>query len=110
MQSTLLISNSAVTTSGDVYQFIEHAGKRYSHIVDPATGYGITAQRNVTVIAADGTTADWFTKACSLLPLRVAKKIARQIGAEFLVAERKGGRLKLHSTKGFARYWKPTTL
>ena len=32
-KQNLLISNKAVTTSGDVYQYMEHDGKRYSHII-----------------------------------------------------------------------------
>ncbi|MEP6749170.1 MAG: FAD:protein FMN transferase [Bacteroidota bacterium] len=102
----LLIANKSVTTSGDVYQFMEHDGKRYSHIVDPATGYGITSQKNVTVIADDGTTADWFTKACSILPLTKAKKIAADLHAEFLIAEVKKGKLVYYKSKGFDKYWK----
>lgn len=102
----LLISNLAVTTSGDVYQYMEHEGKRYSHIVDPATGYGITSQRNVTVIAADGTLADWLTKACSLLPIAKAKKLARQLHAEVLITTLRKGKLVAHMSKGFAAYWK----
>jgi FAD:protein FMN transferase len=102
----LLISNKAVTTSGDVYQYMEHDGKRYSHIVDPRTGYGITSQKNVTVIANDGTTADWLTKACSILSIRKAKKLAHSLQAEVLIAEIKKGKLIFHESKGFDRYWK----
>ena len=96
----LLITNEAVTTSGDVYQYMEHEGKRYSHIVDPATGYGITSQRNVTVIAKDGTLADWLTKACSILPIKKAKKLARNMHAEVLIAEMKNSKLIIHTSKG----------
>ncbi len=102
----LLISNKAVTTSGDAYQFMEHDGKKYSHILDPRTGYGITSQKNVTVIAGDGTTADWLTKACSILPTRKAKKLAHSLHAEVLIAQIKKGKLVFHTTEGFARYWK----
>jgi FAD:protein FMN transferase len=102
----LLITNKAVTTSGDVYQFMEHHGKKYSHIVDPLTGYGITSQRNVTVIAGDGTTADWLTKACSILSISKAKKLANSLHAEVLIAEIKKGKLVLHASKMFAKYWK----
>ena len=102
----LLITNKAVTTSGDVYQYMEHDGKRYSHIVDPATGYGITSQRNVTVIMADGTTADWLTKACSILSIAKAKKLATSLGAAVLIAEMRKGKLIFHTSKGFEKYWK----
>jgi thiamine biosynthesis lipoprotein len=106
LNQNLLITNKAVTTSGDVYQYMEHDGKRYSHIVNPRTGYGITSQKNVTVIANDGTTADWLTKACSILSIRKAKKLAHSLQAEVLIAEIKKGKLIFHSTKGFDRYWK----
>ncbi|MEP6947832.1 MAG: FAD:protein FMN transferase [Ginsengibacter sp.] len=102
----LLIINKAVTTSGDVYQHFDHNGKRYSHIIDPRTGYGITSQKNVTVIANDGTTADWLTKACSILSARKAKKLAHSLHAEVLIAELRIDKLILHATKGFNRYWK----
>jgi thiamine biosynthesis lipoprotein len=107
LENHLLISNRAVTTSGDVYQFFEHNGKRYSHIVDPRTGYGITTQKNVTVIANDGVLADWLTKACSILTISKAKKLANQLGAEVLIAQRKKNKIHLHITPGFKRFWKP---
>jgi FAD:protein FMN transferase len=106
LSKKLLITNKAVTTSGDVYQYMEHKGKRYSHIINPKTGYGITSQRNVTVIADDATTADWLTKACSILPVTKAKKIAKQLNAEVLIAEVKNNKLLFFQTKGFAAWWK----
>jgi len=108
LSRTLLMQHKAVTTSGDVYQFTEHNGKRYSHIIDPRSGYGITSQRNVTAIANDGTTADWLATACSILPVKKAKKLATQLGAEVLIAEIKKDKLVFNATKGFAAYWKQT--
>lgn len=102
----VLLQSMAITTSGDVYQYMEHDGKRYSHIVNPATGYGITSQRNVTVIAKDGTLADWLTKACSILPVKKAKKLAVSMGAEVLIVTLKKGKPVLQSTRGFKKYWK----
>jgi FAD:protein FMN transferase len=106
LHQKLQVTNKAVTTSGDLYQYMEHKGKRYSHIIDPKTGYGITRGRNVTVIANDATTADWFTKACSLLPVSKAKKLAQQLQAEFLIAEIRKGKLIFYTTNGFDKYWK----
>tara|TARA_Y100001972_G_scaffold127890_1_gene186324 strand:+ start:3903 stop:4853 length:951 start_codon:yes stop_codon:yes gene_type:complete len=56
--STLILSNRAVATSGDFYRSLQIDGKTYSHIIDPSTGYGITTSRAVTVFAKDCTTAD----------------------------------------------------
>ena len=106
LKKHLLITNKAVTTSGDVYQFFEHNDKKYSHIVDPKTGYGITSQKNVTVIADDGTTADWLTKACSIMSIEKAKKTAEALGAEVLIAELRKGKILLFQTAGFKKYWK----
>lgn len=106
LPQTLLMQNIAVTTSGDAYQFFDYGGKRYSHITDPRTGYGVTSQRNVTVIAKDGTTADWLATACSILSIRRAKKLAVELGAEVLIGEMKRGRFVFKATKGFSLYWK----
>ncbi len=107
LDESLLLQNKSVATSGDAYQYIEKDGKRYSHIVDPKTGYGITFQRNVTVIANDGATADWLATACSILPVKKAKKLALKMRAELLIAENQKEEIVFYATKGFAQYWKP---
>ena len=45
------LAHAAITTSGDVFQHVEIAGVRYSHIVDPKTGLGLTDRSSVTLIA-----------------------------------------------------------
>jgi len=102
----LQLHNLSVATSGDVYQFIEHNGKKYSHIIDPATGYGVTSLRNVTVISNDGALADWLATACSILPINQAKKLANTMHAELLITELINNRIQPYTTKGFAQYWK----
>ncbi len=64
----LKLANAAVSTSGDLEQFVVIGGVRYSHIVNPKTGLGITGRRSVTVIARRGVTADSMTKAVMLMP------------------------------------------
>jgi thiamine biosynthesis lipoprotein len=103
----LLLKNMAVATSGDAYQFITHAGKKYSHIIDPQTGYGVNVQRNVTVIAKDGTEADWLATACSILPLSQAKRLAVKMNASLLITEIKDNKIQYHKAGEFDKYWKP---
>ena len=64
---TLLLRNAGISTSGDTEQFIAINGLRYSHIVDPATGLGLTERRQVTIIAPDATTSDALATAVSVL-------------------------------------------
>jgi thiamine biosynthesis lipoprotein len=61
------LTNAAVATSGGSEQFVEIGGVRYSHLVDPRTGLGITGRHLVTVIAEDGALADAAATALSVL-------------------------------------------
>jgi thiamine biosynthesis lipoprotein ApbE/formylglycine-generating enzyme required for sulfatase activity len=63
----LWLSRAAVSTSGDTEQFVVIDGKRYSHIVDPRTGLGLSDQALVTIVAPDGATADALATAVSVL-------------------------------------------
>lgn len=102
----LLLQHAAVTTSGDIYQFMEHNGKRYSHIINPRSGYGVTFQRNVTVIAKEGTNADWLATACSILSIKKAKQLAKHFGAALLIGQNKKGRLVFYKTNNFEAFYK----
>ena len=66
-QRTILLRDRAVASSGDLFQFLEVEGVRYSHIVDPATSSGLVDSRTATVIARDAVTADACATALSVL-------------------------------------------
>lgn len=104
LHKTIELQNGAVATSGDVYQFTEHGGKKYSHIINPKTGYGVTFQRNVTVMARDGATADWLATACSILPMAKAKKLARRHNAALLIGVLKKRGFHFYKTRNVNRY------
>jgi FAD:protein FMN transferase len=101
----LELRHRAVATSGDVYRFTIHNGKKYSHIIDPKTGYGITSQRNVTVIFKDGGAADWLATACSILPIKKALRLAKNTRSHLLIATFKNGKLVTYKDKDFDRYF-----
>jgi thiamine biosynthesis lipoprotein len=101
----LELKNCAVATSGDVYNYIFHDGKRYSHIIDPRTGYGVTSQRNVTVIAKNGAAADWLATACSILSIEKALALAKKEKAALLIAIVKNKKIITYKTKNFDSYF-----
>jgi len=57
------LENKSFTTSGNYFNYREIDGKKYSHIIDPETGFpALRAILSASVFAADGVTADvWAT-------------------------------------------------
>ena len=110
LNKKLQLSNCSVATSGDVYQFIEYKGVKYSHIINPLTGYGVTNLRNVTIVAKTGATADWLATACSILPIKEAKQLAISHQAALLITTLKNGKLVFEATPNFKNYWQTTNI
>ena len=61
------LRNAAIATSGPTAQFIEIDGVRYSHVIDPRRGIGLTHDLVARVIAPDGATADALATAATVL-------------------------------------------
>ena len=85
-QKSILLNNCAISTSGDLHQFVEIGGKRYSHIINGTTGLGMTRRASATVIAPEAILSDMYaTGAC--LSLELAKKLALKSGEQQLAKE-----------------------
>jgi thiamine biosynthesis lipoprotein len=77
--ATLTLANCAVSTSGDLQQSIEINGVHYAHIIDPATGLGLSKPVAATVIAPTATQSDALATACCVLTPDAAKKLISRI-------------------------------
>ena len=96
----VLLKNSAIATSGDVFQRVEIGGVRYSHIVDPHTGLGLTDHSLVTILAADCITADSLATAVSVLgPERGLRLVEDTPGIAAHLVRKPGARIEFIESK-----------
>ena len=61
------LKDAAVATSGDMYQYVEIEGEKYSHIINPQTGMALNNRIQVTAIAKNATMADAYASAYSVM-------------------------------------------
>lgn len=102
----LSLAQQALATSGDLSQFIEIDGVRYSHIVDPRTGFGLTNRTLVNVIAPHGLTADSLATAFSVLgPDDMPSLLVRYPKVHCQIILGVGSEARVYSSPGFARHF-----
>ena len=78
---TIELRRAGVSTSGDTEQFLEANGKRYSHIIDPRTGLGLTNGVAASVLARNGMLADALATVVCLVGVSEGRRLARRYGA-----------------------------
>lgn len=83
----LTLANTAISTSGDRYQYIEIDGIRHSHIINPRSesSIGQMDRRAITIIARDAATADALATALSVLEPSEHDRVLRMFDARVIV-------------------------
>lgn len=92
------LENGSVATSGDVFRHVEVGGTRYSHVLDPATGIGMTDRRTVTVVAHSGALADALASAFTVLPLGHIQPIVEALRVSVYIQRSEGPPVEYHPT------------
>ena len=101
---TVLLHNAGISTSGDTEQFIEINGVHYSHIVNPATGLGLTNRIQATVIGPDATTTDCLDTTLSLLGVKRGLALADSLPhTAALIVTKDDGRTHIFLSRRFGR-------
>jgi thiamine biosynthesis lipoprotein len=96
--ATFPLENSAVETSGSYEKFVIFNGIRYSHIIDPRTGYPATGIVSVSVFAKQTEIADALATGIFVLGVDVGLDLVNQLkGIECIIVDDKG---KIHTSKG----------
>lgn len=103
VQAVVALTDAALATSGDYRNYFEHGGRRYSHTIDPRTGYPVDHDAaSVTIVAERAAFADAMATALLVLGpvdgIRYAEQ--RDIAAYFLV--RAGDAFVARSSASFA--------
>ena len=82
--------DTSVVTSGDYQRFFEVDGKKYHHIIDPATMYPSTKWKSVSVAMDDIALADTISTYLFIVDLAEGKEIAEKMGAKVLWVDTDG--------------------
>ncbi|MFH1778702.1 MAG: FAD:protein FMN transferase [Candidatus Omnitrophota bacterium] len=94
--AVLEVTDCAVATSGDYENYNIIRGKRYSHIIDPRTGYPkVDVPASVTIVAKDTTTADGLATAIFVLGHEEGMNLVESLpDVEAVIISDKGGVIK----------------
>ncbi|WP_407486519.1 FAD:protein FMN transferase [Elizabethkingia anophelis] len=78
MAAVLYFKENSVTTSGSYEKYAEIHGKRYSHIMNPKTGYPSTGLTSVTITGPNATMANGFSTSVMVLGEKEGLKLLKQ--------------------------------
>lgn len=99
VQAIVPLKNKALATSGSYRKYFVDNGQRYSHTIDPKTGYPVTHPLlSVSVIAGDCMTADGYATAFMVMGLDKTK--------EYLLNHPELDVYLIYDDKGVNRIWK----
>lgn len=109
VQTKVQLKNKALCTSGNYRKYRMINGKKYSHEIDPKTGFPVTHNLlSVSVMASDCGTADAFATAFMVMGLEKSKAFLAkhpELDAYFIYADDKG-ELQTDYSPNFIRYIK----
>jgi FAD:protein FMN transferase len=77
--STLTLHNQSIATSGNYEKYIDIAGVRYSHTIDPKTGMPIKGIKSVSILAANAELADALTTPVMIMGTEVGIHLINQL-------------------------------
>ena len=105
IESEVIVSlnDKALVTSGSYRKYYEKNGIRYSHMIDPSTGYPVAhSLLSATVLADNCAEADAYATAFMVMGLEKAKAFVNNradLEAYFIFSD-KNGQMKTYATKG----------
>jgi FAD:protein FMN transferase len=107
VHTMLALSDIALATSGNYRNFFEIAGRRYSHTIDPTTGWPVDNHLvSVTVLADTSMRADAWATAFQVLGPQRGMAIAERLNLPVLFVIERDGQFEERVCCAFQRYRK----
>lgn len=101
---SVMLKGEAISTSGDTHQYLQAGGERFSHIIQPASGWGLTTAAGTTVIARDGISADALATALSVMSAEGGLRMIESVeGASAFLVRRTGKTFEYFHSRGFPK-------
>jgi len=98
----LPLADMAIATSGDYRNYFEHDGSRYSHIIDPRTGYPTEHQlASATVLHESNALANAYATAMMAMGASAAMALAERHGLKALLITRDGEEFRTQRSPAF---------
>jgi thiamine biosynthesis lipoprotein len=107
LQAKVGISGVALATSGNYRNFYVINGRKYSHTINPKTGYPVSHNLlSASIISEDCMTADAIATSCMVLGLEKSKKLIDSLEKTdaYLIFQDEKGKLDFYYSKGFKKY------
>lgn len=104
LKAIIELKNKAVATSGNYRKFYEENGVRYSHTIDPKTGYPVRhSLLSVSVVANEAAVADAYATAFMVMGLEKAKEFLQENTdmEAFFIYSTPDGTYSTYGTNGF---------
>ncbi|GHB70337.1 FAD:protein FMN transferase [Persicitalea jodogahamensis] len=103
LQAVVSLKNKSLATSGSYRKFVERGGQRFSHAIDPRTGFPITHNLlSISVVADDCMTADAYATAFLVMGLEKAIPLAKEKGLEIYgISAGKDNTFEVYQSAGF---------
>jgi thiamine biosynthesis lipoprotein len=104
VQQRVAVRDKGIVTSGSYRKYVERDGKRYSHSIDPSTGYPVEHNLlSATVIAETSVWADALASICMVMGMERSLEIINNLnGVEaYYIFVNDQGELETYATEGF---------
>ena len=86
--SYLNITNTSIATSGNYEKFVVIDGKKYSHTIDPKTGFPVSGIKSVTIICQSAELADALATPVMIMGIDVGLDLVNQLaGVECIIID-----------------------